>query len=181
MDSSNTLGLLISNRLNRFPSEITAGPWTQSQHTSHKAPCVTQRPILTEELKRGALNVPIQRSACKSAMESGRSLMQGETTFPPGGAAGSASVPQKHLTGRNSYTLTPQILPEEIVLNKPTFKNFAYLFYYLDLRNVFLFPRNITSHFLFLELCCCTKTKILHQILSSLGKIHIYTEEYSLD
>lgn len=50
----------------------------KSQCTSHRAPRVIQKPKLTEELKRRALNIPKQRSVCKSAMESGRSLMRGE-------------------------------------------------------------------------------------------------------
>lgn len=43
-----------------------------------QGPDVTHKPKMTEELKRGALNITEQRSACKSAMESGISLMQGE-------------------------------------------------------------------------------------------------------
>lgn len=50
----------------------------RSQCTNHKAPCVTQKPKLTEELKRWALNIPKQLSARKSPMESDRSLMRGE-------------------------------------------------------------------------------------------------------
>lgn len=39
--------------------------------------------------------------------------------FPPGSVAGSASVSGKSLTGNDSATLTPQILPEERVLTEP--------------------------------------------------------------
>lgn len=53
------------------------GIYQKSMHQS-KAPCVTQKLRLREELKRRALNIPQQRSAHKSAMESDRSLMRGE-------------------------------------------------------------------------------------------------------
>lgn len=52
--------------------------WQNPMHQS-QGPNVTHTPKMTEELKRGALNITEQRSACESAMESGISLMQGET------------------------------------------------------------------------------------------------------
>lgn len=54
------------------------GSRNQKPMCPSQAPRVTQKPELTEEWKRGALSIPKQRSACKSAMESGRSLMRGE-------------------------------------------------------------------------------------------------------
>lgn len=84
---------------------------------SHRATCVTQKPKLTEELRRRALIITKEPSARKPAMESGRSEV---SQFPPGTVARSASVPGKHLTGNNSTILTPQILTAERVLTKCT-------------------------------------------------------------
>lgn len=61
--------------------QIVQNPWEHNPakfHNQSKGTSVTQEPKLTEELKRRAPNIPKHRSVCKSAMESGRSLMWGE-------------------------------------------------------------------------------------------------------
>lgn len=74
---------------------------------------------MTKDLRRGALNIPEQRSAYKSAMESGRSLMQGEPVSSRRCGQICVSVSGTLLTRNDSTILTAQLPLEERVLTTP--------------------------------------------------------------